>query len=260
MKLNQLLKTSGIDIKSFILALKGLPAFLSNYKKIKAATLNSNNEFPITELYPCLSDRFDKAGSLPLHYFYQDVVVAGKVFKNNPVKHVDIGSRIDGFVAHVASFREIEIFDIRSFSTDLPNIKFIKADLTEQNFPLIDYCDSISCLHAIEHFGLGRYGDKLDYNGHIKGLNNIHKVLKTNGKFYFATPIGNQRIEFDAHRVFSITYLLDFFKNKYILDSFSYINDKNELFLDYNLDESNIKNNCGCHYGCGIFELTKLQV
>ena len=31
----------------------------------------------------------------------------------NLKRHVDIGSRLDGFVAHVASFREIEVLDIR---------------------------------------------------------------------------------------------------------------------------------------------------
>ena len=32
---------------------------------------------------------------------------------NNPLKHVDVGSRIDGFVAHLACMREVEVFDIR---------------------------------------------------------------------------------------------------------------------------------------------------
>jgi hypothetical protein len=32
---------------------------------------------------------------------------------------------------------------------------------------MINCCDSISSLHAIEHFGLGRYGDTIDVNGHL---------------------------------------------------------------------------------------------
>jgi hypothetical protein len=32
------------------------------------------------------------------------------------------------------------------------------------------YCDSLSCLHALEHFGLGRYGDPIDPRGHEKGI------------------------------------------------------------------------------------------
>ena len=46
--------------------------------------------------------------------------------------------------------------------------------MTEEN-QLYEVCDSISCLHALEHFGLGRYNDPLDPNGHLKGFNNISK-------------------------------------------------------------------------------------
>lgn len=67
---------------------------------------------------------------------------------------------------------------------------------------MVNYCDSISSLHAIEHFGLGRYGDPIDYFGYLKALQNIAKIVKTGGTFYFSVPIGPQRIEFNAHRVF----------------------------------------------------------
>lgn len=258
LKLNQLLKTSGIDIKQILLSLRGITNYFNNYSKIKAEINNTKTDFPIKNLNPCLADRYDKAGSLPLHYFYQDIHIAQKIFENNPVKHVDIGSRIDGFVAHVASFREIEIFDIRSMNIGVNNIKFVKADLSELNFVLENYCDSISCLHVIEHFGLGRYGDTIDINGHIKGLNNIYKILKPGGKFYFSTPIGEQRIEFDAHRVFSVQYLLDLFYGKYSVESFSYVDDQNVFHSDCQLNALNIEKNFNCNYGCGIFELTKL--
>ena len=49
----------------------------------------------------------------------------------------------------------------------------------------IEYCDSISSLHAIEHFGLGRYGDPIDYYGHIKAISNITKMLKKMGPYTF---------------------------------------------------------------------------
>lgn len=123
---------------------------------------------------------------------------------------------------------------------------------------LSDYCDSISCLHALEHFGLGRYGDKIDYRGHLKGWQNIYNVLKRNGKLYFSVPIGEQRIEFNAHRVFSLTYLLKMINDRYQIDSFSYVNDAGDLIKNAELRNESIKKNFSCHYGCGIFELTKL--
>jgi hypothetical protein len=120
------------------------------------------------------------------------------------------------------------------------------------------YTDSISCLHAIEHFGLGRYNDSIDADGHIKGLDTIYHTLKQGGKFYFSTPIGPQRIEFNAHRVFSVQYLLDLFKGKYLIDSFSFIDDSGDLHKDIELTKDLIDSNCDCTYGCGVFELSKL--
>jgi hypothetical protein len=58
---------------------------------------------------PILVDYTDNAGSSQGHYFHQDLLVASMICKKNPIKHIDIGSRIDGFVAHVASFRPIEV-------------------------------------------------------------------------------------------------------------------------------------------------------
>lgn len=80
---------------------------------------------------------------------------------------------------------------------------------------LTNYTDSISCLHALEHFGLGRYGDPLNPSGHLNGIESIYIVLKEGRRFYFSSPIGPQRIEFNAHRVFSISYLLKIFEGKF---------------------------------------------
>ena len=231
--------------------------FLKEYVEFRRQARKYHNEFPLGKFYPCLEDRFDISGSAYGHYFHQDLLVANRIFVNNPEKHVDVGSRIDGFVAHVAAFREIEVFDVRPLSITIQNIIFRQADLMNPEFGPGQYCDSISSLHAIEHFGLGRYGDKLDYNGHIKGLDNIYKILKDGGKFYFSVPIGRQRIEFNAHRVFSVKYLIGLIEKRYKIDSFSYVNDQGDLFRDVLLHSQDIENNYSCDYGCGIFELTK---
>ena len=118
--------------------------------------------------------------------------------------------------------------------------------------------DSLSCLHALEHFGLGRYGDPVNYNGYLLGLDNLYLILKKGGKFYFSVPIGPQRIEFDAHRVFSISYLLELFDNKYHIDHFSYVDDKGNLHENELITDKSKNDNFNCNYGCGIFEMTKL--
>jgi hypothetical protein len=188
------------------------------------------------------------------HYFHQDLFVAQRIYINNPVKHVDIGSRIDGFVTHVASFREIEIFDIRPIHAQIQNIVFKQADLMNNNNELADYTDSISCLHALEHFGLGRYGDPVCFDGYLLGFKNITRMLQQGGKFYFSVPLGKQRIEFHAHRVFSLEYLLDIISPHYHIDSFSYVDDLGDFHPNVRIP---IENSLKCQFGCAIFELTK---
>lgn len=95
-------------------------------------------------------------------------------------------------------------------------------------------------------------------NGHIKTIKDIWKCLKSVGVFYFSVPIGPQRIEFNAHRVFSISYLLDMLGEKYNLVSFSFVDDAGDLILNQPINKSEeVNSNFGCVHGCGIFELRK---
>ena len=231
--------------------------FYMDYLRFRRQAKASGMYFPFGKFYPCLDERNTDSGSASGHYFHQDLLVAKRIFKNNPERHVDVGSRIDGFVAHVAVFRKIEVLDVRPLNTTIPNIIFRQADLMKTDPNLKNYCDSVSSLHAIEHFGLGRYGDSLDYNGHVKGLNSIHGLLKQGGKFYLSVPIGPQRIEFNAHRVFSVNYLIELIHDKYRVDFFSYVNDEGDLIRNANLNSAEVDDNFGCKYGCGILELTK---
>ena len=146
-------------------------------------TKEGDEVFPITKLYPLFFDKENSAGSAYGGYFWQDLYVAQRIFKNNPRRHVDVGSRIDGFVAHVATFRSIEVIDVRPLKSIIPNVRFTQLDITNCNKEEIT--DSISCLHAMEHFGLGRYGDTICYNGHVIGLRNITRMLKSRGGYIY---------------------------------------------------------------------------
>lgn len=249
----------GFYPRRIVRSLKALSWYRADRKIFKKqAFLLKNNYFPLSSNFPCLLDRDEEGGCASGHYFHQDLLVAQQVFNAVPQKHVDIGSRIDGLVAHIASFREVEVMDIRPMTSNLTNINYIQADCMADDLPFENYCDSVSSLHAIEHFGLGRYGDPIDVNGHEKGLNNIYKLLRSGGTFYFSVPMGGQRVEFNAHRVFGLTYLLDFFKDKYYIKSFSYVDDKGDLHKDVTLTDEMVKTNCGCNYGCCIFTLQKI--
>jgi hypothetical protein len=253
--LYRFLVSLSINPKKIRTSIKGWPYFRKDLREIKKQ-LRNNKDFRIAFLYPVLRERFESSGNLG-HYFYEDLTTAQRIFENKPIKHVDVGSRVDGFVAHVASFREIEVFDIREQDARIKNIKFVVADFTNISPELHNYTDSLSSLNVIEHFGLGRYGDAIDVDGHLKGLDNMYKVLKPGGKFYFSTPIGPQRIEFNAHRVFGVEYLVNIFQKNYTIDRFSYIDDKGELHQDVPLEAENITKSYGCKLGFGIFEMTK---
>jgi hypothetical protein len=115
-------------------------------------------------------------------------------------------------------------------------------------------------MHAIEHFGLGRYGDPLDFNGHLKGIANLHRMLRPGGTLYLSTPIGaRQRIEFNAHRVFALPYLLNRLAAGFQLRSFAYVGDDGQLRRDVDVANSEAANTFGLNYGCGIFELQALR-
>lgn len=254
---NFILNLFGINLGRIFRAVKGIPMFILNYRILRTQ-LKSDKEFKIMSLNPQIADKYEPAGNLDKHYFLQDIYFAEKIFNSNPERHIDIGSRIDGFSAHVSVFREIEIIDIRGLEVQHSNIKFIKADLLSIDEGFNSITDSISALHSIEHFGLGRYGDKIDSNGHLKAFEKIYFMLKKGGKFYFSTPIGKQRIEFDAHRVFSLDYLIRIFENRFIINEFSYIDDNGKLNLFPTIDESLIKTINNSSYSCGLFTLTKI--
>lgn len=256
----QYLDIFGIDPLKAIWSLRGMPAYISDYLELKRQKSESNGDFEFGQFKPYLGDRFTDSGQARGHYFHQDLLVASKIFANEPMRHIDVGSRIDGFVAHVASFRKISVIDIRPLSSRIHNVEFLQADLMSAlPTELHDVCDSLSCLHALEHFGLGRYGDPVRWGGYQMGFDNLLSMLKPDGKFYFSVPIGPQRIEFNAHRVFSIAYLLEMFRDRLRLDDFSFVDDRGDLHESILLDEQAKSSNCGCTYGCGIFELTKVN-
>jgi len=227
------------------------------FKKQKEESINCN-DFIFGKIYPCLKDKYENNTSATGHYFHQDLLVARRVYENKPDKHIDVGSSVEGFVSHIASFREVTVIDIRPSLGRSHNITFIQQDfMADLDKSLISSTDSVSCLHAMEHFGLGRYGDPINYDGHLIGIENLNKLLKKDGKLYFAVPIGiPQRIEFHAHRVFSPKYLVDIFIKKFRIDYFSYVDDGGDLHE--NEDLSIFLKKYSGSYGCGIFEMTKL--
>lgn len=170
---------------------------------------------------PILTDFHDEAGLATGHYFWQDLICAKWIYEANPKTHFDVGSRIDGFIAHLLSFREVMLVDIRNLDQDIPNLITINGDAQIGFGKIQEKFDSVSSLHSIEHFGLGRYGDTIDPDGHIKGLVNISSMVESGGYLYLSFPIGVSKIEFNAQRIvspeFPFKYLPDFILVDFVL-------------------------------------------
>jgi hypothetical protein len=124
--------------------------------------------------------------------------------------------------------------------------------------PLTDYCDSVSCLHVPQHFGLGRSGDPVDPDGHLKGFRNLRRIVQTGGTCYLSVPMGPQRTEFDSQRVFSLDYLLRMVSDGFRLERFSYVDDAGALHEDVALTSELVATDCGCTLGCAMLELIRV--
>lgn len=249
------LKAFGIDFKQFGRAARKLPRYIRDYRAYRRLVGDSNiaqGHFPMKRrmLFPALSDFEDAAGALG-NYFHQDLWAARKIFRRQPKRHLDIGSRIDGFVGHLLVFMDVSVIDVRAMPPDVEGLSFVQADATRMEHFETDSVDSLSSLHAAEHFGLGRYGDNVDPDACFEFMRALQRVLAPNGQLLFSVPIGTEALHFNAHRIFAPQTVIDTF-NQLTLVSFSTVQDRDRLIENADpalyLEE---------RYQVGLFEFTK---
>lgn len=199
------LSAFGIDPRRFGRAISSLREYWRGYRRIRRRIPRS---IPFV-LTPYLHDRSESAGTATGHYFWQDMLVARRVLRASPARHVDVGSRVDGLITHLLVFRDVDVVDVRPLSHAIPGLRFILDDATSLESFADQSVESVSSLHAIEHFGLGRYGDPIDAQGHILGLRSLQRVLAPGGRLYVSFPVGAERVEYNGQRVLSPTLPLD---------------------------------------------------
>lgn len=184
--------------------------------------LNRRPNFAIRERYmwPVIADRYAPAGRIG-NYFWQDLWAAKAVIRSGAKKHFDIGSRLDGFIAHLlAAGIDVTMIDIRRFPGDVEGLRTIVDDATTLRQIPDESIESMSALCSLEHFGLGRYGDAVDPEACFKCFENIQKKLKKGGRLCISLPIGKERVEFNAHRVFYAATVAECFSTLH-LEEFS---------------------------------------
>jgi SAM-dependent methyltransferase len=245
-----LLSQFGFDPRVVRRSLRGLGPYLRDLRTYRNMMEAGSEGLPITRIRPYLADRFDAAG-YGGHYFFQDIWAARKIHQRGPHRHVDIGSSIGGFVSHLLAFRSVEVLDMRPWPSPIDGLTITVGDATSLEVFADDSLESISSLHAAEHFGLGRYGDPIDPAGHLKFMRSLTRVLAPGGFLYFSVPIGVERVDFNGQRVLTTASVLSAF-DRLSLHSFSCVRDDGRFERDCDPRLATSDGNA-----CGLFEFTK---
>lgn len=210
--------------------------------------VNRNN------LWPVIGEKYAYAGVVG-NYFWQDLWAARKVVQSGVKNHFDIGSRLDGFIAHLLSAGiDVTMIDVRKFPTEIEQLHTIVDDATSLRQISDESIESMSALCSLEHFGLGRYGDPINPESCFQCFDNIQKKLKKGGRLYIAVPVGKERVEFNAHRVFYASTIVKCF-NSLHLEEFS-CTVQGEIEYNVDLHEYDDDTHNG-EYRYGLFSFTK---
>lgn len=232
----------------FFTSLGTLPRYLREWDVYRKAATEQQLSF--RDSYPCLTDRV-KATPFDPHYFFQAAWLARRVHQGMPPFHVDIGSSVMMLNVLSASAKTIFV-DYRPLRVQLSNFIPLGGDIVRLPFHS-GAITSLSCLHVIEHIGLGRYGDPINPAGSQLAAAELQRVLQPGGRLFLSVPVGRERVCFNAHRVFSPSTIRAFFPELQ-LKSFSLVNDSGQLNEGAPL-EAAVK----LDYGCGLFEFVKAR-
>lgn len=169
---------------------------------------SQDGRFPTIRQLPCLKDDDSGHNYCPI-YLYHTAWAARKLMQSRPARHIDIGS-LTYFSAIASAITPITFYDIHPITSHIPGMSTGSADLTGLPFA-DDSIMSLSCMHVMEHIGLGRYGDNIDVQGDLKAAAELVRVLAPGGQLLMVLPVGRPKIEFNAHRIYSYEQVVGMF-------------------------------------------------
>ena len=214
------------------------------------SSLDGRFEPKQTDWFPCLSDSTDDTG-FDLHYVLHTSWAARILAKNKPQVHVSFGDSLY-FVGIASAFMPITFCDIRKSGLPFRDIEEDRADLTRLPPSWTGTLQSVSCMHVLEHIGLGRYGDALDAGGDRKAAAELARVLAPGGQLLMVVPMEDPpRLCFNAHRLYSYSQVMGLFPDLSLLE-FTLITYEGQFFE--NADPRLLE---GRKYACGCFLYTK---
>jgi hypothetical protein len=95
----------------------------------------------------------------------------------------------------------------------------------------------------------------MDYDGDIKAINELKRVLAPNGTLLFVVPLGaTDTIHFNAHRVYSKKHVLELFADLELHEFTLIPEDEKDGGLVLNPDAALLEKQA---YGCGCFWFKK---
>ena len=222
-----------------------LPAYLKDWRTYGEL---AGGGLRMRDAYPQLLDRSPSTPYDP-HYFHQSIWAARHIAAERPAEHVDVGS-LALFAAMVSVHVPVTFIDIRTLDVALDNFRSVRGSL--ERLPLADRSvRSLSCLHVVEHVGLGRYGDALDPGGTRRACGELERVLAPGGTLYLSTPVGRERVCFNAHRVHDPRTILRYLPQLELAD-FEVVDDTGSTRTDLGVEECSAMS-----YGCGLFRLRR---
>lgn len=202
------------------------------------------------ERIPCLHDRLNGMAYEP-HYTYHCAWACRVIAAKPPQRHIDVSSSLQ-FVAMLSAWVPVLQVDIRVPKIVLSGLETSSGDLLALPFDT-DAVDSLSCLHVIEHIGLGRYGDRISPTGDRLAADELSRVLAVGGRLLIAAPVGRPRTNFNAHRVYSYSQVLALFPKLSLLE-FTLVPDDFEQGMIADASPSFVD---AQEWGCGCFVFTK---
>lgn len=187
------------------------------------------------------------------HYVFHTAWASRVLAESRPAEHVDISSSLY-FVSSVSAFVPVRFYDYRPAQLALSGLSCEHADLTRLHFA-DESIASLSCMHVVEHVGLGRYGDPLDYDGDLKAAAELARVVAPDGQLLFVVPVGGEaRVQFNAHRIYTYRQVLTMFPGFDLLEFALIPDDGSPLGLVRHADEKLVE---AQRYGCGCFWFRK---
>ncbi len=225
-----------------------IPRYMKSWRNY--SSVEESMPVRLRDSHPCLTDWVSET-PFDAHYFYQGAWLGREVANVKPSLHIDIGSSVMS-IAVLSGFVETVFVDYRPLKANINGLSSVASDILHLPFKVASI-RSLSCLHVIEHIGLGRYGDPVDPEGSRKAASELKSLLSPGGKLYISLPVGKAKVCFNAHRVHSPEQVMNMFSGLKLI-SFCCVDDYGNFVADA---PTSIAENFD--YGCGMFVFQKLE-